>query len=161
MTTGFDSNCSAISLPDRARQARLIVCERFGQWAVALRRELGRGEPLLHETRSLPECWEFLAGRPASFVVAELTRANARALLDRMIGMASEFPWARAAVVAPRTLADCEWLIRAAGAVHFVVSPRWVGPLAGVALHHLESAPKPQRSLSQQVWESLPWGPAE
>ena len=46
---------------------RLIVCERSGTWAAALRRELAEAGVGLGETRSLVECWESLAAATASF----------------------------------------------------------------------------------------------
>jgi hypothetical protein len=154
--TGSETDASR--LPDGAGHARLIVCERLGHWAAALRRELHVPELRVYETRSLAECWEMLAGHPASFVVAELTRPAVQALLDRIVRLGKEFPPARAAVVAERDLAPCEWLVRESGAVHFCVSPREAGPLARLAVRHLEAAPQPERTLVQQIWDELPWG---
>jgi hypothetical protein len=138
--------------------ARLIVCERDGHFAVALRRELPRPEIRVLETRSVDECWEALARWPASFVVVELTRTNATALLERMVWLERDFPLARVAVVADRALGFCEWLLREAGAVHFTVSPRRFGPLGCLAVRHLDAAPRPRLSLPERIWASLPWG---
>ena len=68
-----------------------------------------------------------------------------------------EFPMARLAVVADRGLAGHEWLMREAGAVHFVCSPRQVGTLAQLACRHLAQVPPPQQSLAERIWASLPW----
>jgi len=54
-------------------------------------------------------------------------------------------------------LAGYEWLLREAGAVHFLCSPRQCGPLADLACCHLSQAPPPPRSLTQQIWAGLPW----
>lgn len=140
-----------------ASSARLIVCERRGDWAVALRRELGAAGPRVYETRSVAECWEMLAGRPASFVVAEWTRSSAQALLERMAWLERDFPRARVAVVAERSLAWSEWRVREAGAVHFTVSPRQMGPLASLAVRHVAAAPRPRLSLTERIWADLPW----
>ena len=56
----------------RSSPARLIVCERTGRWAVALRRELADAGVRVWETRTLADCWNELAESPASFVVLEL-----------------------------------------------------------------------------------------
>jgi hypothetical protein len=136
----------------------VIVCERQGRWAVALRRELSGGEADLHQTRSLDECWEALRRWPASFVVVELTPANAGALLERMVWLERDFPRSRVAVVADRALGLGEGLMREAGAVHFTVSPRQVGPLGRLARRHLDAAPRPRLSLTERIWASLPWG---
>lgn len=136
----------------------MIVCEREGRWAVALRRDLPRPEVRVHETRSVEECWEMLTRWPASFVVVELTRANATAVLERMAWLERDFPLARVAVVADRALGFCEWLMREAGAVHFTVSPRRLGPLGGLAVRHLDAAPQARLSLTERIWAGLPWG---
>jgi len=145
-------------LSERASSARLIVCERGGEWAVGLRRELPVPGVRVYETRSLPECWAMLARWPASLLVVELTRSNAEALVGRMTSLDREFPSARMAVVAERELARCEWLMREAGAVHFTVSPRRLGPLARLAVRHLDAAPRPERTLTRRIWARLPWG---
>lgn len=158
MTIGMNSPPNPQRPPAEAAPARLIALERTGAWAVALRRELpGSGVPVC-ETRSVPECWEMLQRHPASFVVAELTRSGAPALLHAIAWLERDFPLARVAVVAERSLAAWEWPAREAGAVHFTVSPRQLRPLADLAIRHLEDAPKPQRSVVERIWASLPWG---
>ena len=137
--------------------AKLIVCERTGQWAVALRRELANAGVRVWETRTLADCWNELAESPASFVVLELG-GDVAGLLDRMARKPCEFPSARLAVVADRSLADHEWLMREAGAVHFLCSPRQVGPLAQLACRHLAQVPPLQQSLTDRIWANLPWG---
>lgn len=137
--------------------AQLIVCERSAHWAVALRRELVHTGVRVWETRSLTQYWDALADAPASFVVVELTAAAADDLLRRMARLPREFPLVRAAVVADRSLADYEWLLRESGAVHFTCSPRQVAPLAETACRHLAQVPVPQQSLTERIWNSLPW----
>lgn len=137
--------------------ARLIVCERTGRWAVALRRELADAGVRVWETRTLADCWNELVESPASFVVLELG-GDVAELLRRIARQPSEFPMARLAVVADRSLAAYQWLMREAGAVHFVCSPRRVGPLAQLACRHLLQVPPPQQSLTERIWASLPWG---
>jgi hypothetical protein len=149
-------DCGSVLLPPGAGAARLIVCERSGRWAVALRRELA--DVRVYETRSLVDCFGVLAEAPASFLIVELTGGSAAALLERMARLGRDFPLARMAVVADRSLAGYEWLMREAGAVHFVCSVRQSGPLARLALRHLAQAPAPPRSLTEQIWAGLPWG---
>ncbi len=136
---------------------KLILCERTGRWAVGLRRELGDVGVRVYETRSLAHCWEVLAESPAGFVVVELTRANIDGLLRRMARLQADFPRARVAVVADRALSDHEWLLREAGAVHFTCSPRRLGPLARLAVRHLEQVPVPPQTPTERIWASLPW----
>jgi len=123
-----------------------------------LRRELREPDVRICETRSLAECCETLGGHPTSFVIAELTRPDVQALLERVAQLGRDFPLAQVAVVAERELASCEWLARESGAVHFSVSLREAGVLARLAARHLHAAPQPQRTLTEQIWDRLPWG---
>ena len=108
--------------------ARLIVCEGSGQWSAALRGELAEAGVRLWECRSLPEAWDALAQTPAAFVIVEATEENLESLLRRMTWSSRDFPQARIAVVAQRNMARCEWLLREAGAVHFLTLPRRLAP---------------------------------
>jgi len=139
------------------RKAELIVCERTGRWATALRRELGNRPIRVHETRSLTECWHLLAENPAGFAVVELADRVLDELLGRMSRLETDFPFVRVAVVADRALADYERLIREAGAVHFTCSPRLLRPLAELAARHLDQVPEPDRSPAETIWSTLPW----
>ena len=71
-----------------------------------------------------------------------------------------EFPAARLAVVADESRAGHERLMREAGAVHFLCSPRQAGLLARLACRHLAQVPPPPQSLSERIWGSLPWARA-
>lgn len=139
----------------------VIVCERTGRWAVALRRELSGVAVRIQETRSLADAWSLLSRCPTAFVVAELTRNNADALLARLARMDRDYARARVAVVAQRELLGCQWLMREAGAVHFVVSSRDLAPLAQAICRHREQMPVKKLSLAEQVWAELPWGRGE
>jgi hypothetical protein len=97
-------------------------------------------------------------GHPASFVVLEATPANLDAVLARLDRIARSFPLARAAVVAQRPLAAYDGLAREMGAVWFAASVRSVAPIASIARRHIESAPSPDRSCAERIWDSLPWG---
>jgi len=114
-------------------RARLIVCEQRGVWAAWLRRELEPVGVRLTETRLLDDCWQLLAAHPASFLVLELTSGNVGELARRLAWLEHDYPEARAAVVADRRLSLYEWLMREAGAVHFLCSPREVRLLAELA----------------------------
>jgi hypothetical protein len=136
--------------------ARLIVCERRGRWAVALRRELTAAGVRVWETRTLADCRDELVRSPASFVLLQLGDDPA-GLLRFMARQPREFPAARLAVAAERPQADWQCLVREAGAVHFICSTRQVGLLARLVCRHLAQAPQPQQSLTERIWTSLPW----
>ena len=137
--------------------AKLIVCERSGRWAVALRRELAEAGVRVWETRTLADCRDELVANPASFAVIELG-TNLGGLLRLLVRQPRQFPAARLAVVTDRAEADYEWLLREAGAVHFLCSPRQVAVLARLACRHLADVPPPQQSFAERIWMSLPWG---
>ena len=67
-----DGDRLAAGTAAQSSPARLLVCERTGCWAVALRRELAEAGVRVWETRTLADCFEELAESPASFVVLEL-----------------------------------------------------------------------------------------
>ena len=114
----------------------------------------------LVETRSLDHCWELLARWPGSFVVAEWSPQTADGLLVRLARRERKFPLARVAVVADRASAGDESLVREAGAVWFVTSPRGLAPLVAIARRHLATVSRPRTTLAQRLWATLPWRPA-
>ena len=137
--------------------ARLIVCERMGQWAVALGRELaGSHVPMCH-TRSLGECRDELADSPASLLALELSETNLPHILDQLEHVAARYPVARVVVLSARTMENYEWLLREMGAQHVASSPRQLAPVARLARRHLAEAPAAELTLSQQIMASLPW----
>ena len=137
--------------------ARIIVCEKTGQWAIALRRLLAPGGHRVQETRSWPECWAELARHPASLLVAEMTAQNVELMLERLTDLPRRFRQARAVVVGDRDLARYEWAVRTAGAAHVVFTPRELPRTARLIVRHLALAPPPELSLREAVWQRLPW----
>ncbi len=165
------SDARTVLLPQGAGPARVIVCERTGRWAAALRSVSVSRANRIHETRSLPECWEVLAGAPASLVVVELTPANLANLLTRLQRLNRDYPLARAVVVTDRRLADgarstehdrsasWRWLAYEAGAIHFTCSPREMPVVADIARRHLAQAPHGKKNVVEAIWDRLPWRP--
>ena len=123
---------------------------------MALRRELAEPGVRVWETRTLADCRDELIANPASFAAIELG-ANVAGLLRLLAMQQRQLPAARLAVVANRSQAGYEWLMREAGAVHFLCSPREVAVLARLACRHLAEVPPPQQSLAERIWASLPW----
>ncbi len=147
-------------LPPGAGEPKVIVCEKRARWFAALRSDqCGQRLPVV-QTASLSECWHRVRQYPASFLVLELAADNVRPLVGGLIDLEQRLPLVRAAVVTDRSLARYEPLVRQAGAVHFVVSPRHMGPLARIAARHLEQAPVPPRSVAEEIWARLPWASA-
>jgi hypothetical protein len=145
-------------MPHEAKPARLVVCERTGRWALALRRELAGAGLRVWETRTLKDCESVLGESPGSFVVLELGEKNIQEILDFTRNWQAEYPLFRFAVVADRDMASYNWLMQEAGAVEFVCSVRKTGALARTACRHLAQVPSLPQSLSERIWANLPWG---
>ena len=139
------------------KAARLIVSEKTGRWAVALRRELAGSSVRIQQTRSLPECIEELTARRGSLLALEATWTNLAKVLDVLGQMQRRFPLARAVVLADRSLDNTKWLLREAGALHVTCSPRLLAPVARLAQRHLTAAPQEQLPVTERMMASLPW----
>jgi hypothetical protein len=148
-------------------QTILIVMERSGSWAVALRRWLKDSTVRVIETRSLEEFWQRLVEYPAALAAWELNDTNIRAIVGALVRSQREFPRAAAVVLAERSLAACAELMREAGAIHFVDSPRAISVVAEMA-RRLASRPTDIASGRQHladenddllaaIWSNLPW----
>ncbi len=112
----------------------------------------------IDEVRSLADCRRLLTRWPSSFVVIEVSREEMAAVLGLLVRWERDFPLARAAVVAERSLAEWQWPLREAGAVWFTASPRELAAVATIARRHLEQAPEPRLGIAERLWRGLPWG---
>ena len=137
--------------------ARVIVCERTGQWAGTLRRVLSESRDRICETRSLNACWEELARSPASLLALEVTARNGELLVQRLLELPRRFPQARAIVLGEAGWARYEWAVREAGAAHAVFAPRRLPAAARLIARHLALAAQPALPLREAVWQRLPW----
>ncbi len=152
-------NPSSSMRPGNTRQsrARLIVCERTGKWAVALRRSAEIGSFRVHETRSLEECRDEVQASPASLVAVEATTANVDNLLDWLTDIRRDFPQAHVVVLGDRGLEREQWLWREAGAVHVIHSPRRVDEVLRIAWRHLEAARAKEPLTREQFMDRILW----
>jgi hypothetical protein len=139
------------------KTGRLIVNEKRGRWSAALRREPALADVHVHETRALNHCWRELAAWPASFLVWEATLENTQELIDGIMRLVREYPQTAAVAVAERPCRVLEWVVREAGAIHFVASPRQLVELARMAQRHLAVAPPAELSPLEGIWAELPW----
>lgn len=153
---------------EQRKTARLIFCERSGQWAAAWRiawnRRLRGAEPAadvrVRETRSPAECLDEIKAIPSAFVLLELTAADCDRTLDLLFEIATRRRGAGAAVAAERSMKHYEWLVRELGAVRFLVSPRELPALVGVVERFAERLPQRELDFEESVWAGLPWGDA-
>jgi hypothetical protein len=138
--------------------ARLLVCEKSGEWAAALRRSAAElaASHVVGETRSLAECREALEAAPASMIVFEISLANLEMVLSWMVEL-DRFPLARAIVVGGREIGPYEWLLREAGALHVALAKRSLRPVATLALRHLAAYPPEPTGIVERIFANLPW----
>ncbi len=138
--------------------ATVIVMERDGHWAAALRGAFDRGAVpcRLIEVRSLDECWDELRGRPGALLAIELTEPLLPSILAALRHLEREHPEAAMLVLMERRLAPCIPLLREAGAVHCVVSPRRLGEAVELLERHAARQPAATDS-PEQVLADLPW----
>ena len=135
---------------------RVIVCERRDLWAPALRAALGEAIAV-RSVRSLTECDRELDDTPGALVAAELT-ADAAGRLCEFIGrLGDRRRSVRVIALAERALAEHEWRLREAGAVHFETSPRRLAALAALVARQRSEPGATARSTRERIWARLPW----
>lgn len=141
--------------------SRLILCERTGSQAAAWLRLLAtplRNRRLeMTQVRSLQQCDSELADSPYSVAVVEVTSANLAAVQMRLMDWKRRLP--RAIFLAQGTLEleSYELLLREAGASAVAFSTLSLPPLAKLVRRHLALAPRPEVSLTDSIWQRLPW----
>ena len=148
-----------------------IICERAGQWALALRQAFDRAKApgaeesaagaaedfRLVETRSADDCLAVLGEEPLAVVVVELCPATCDQALSLVAEVARRFPLAPVIVLAAREMALYEWLARELGAVHFASSPRRLQDVVAIVRRHGRRLPVPEMGTAEAVWATLPW----
>jgi hypothetical protein len=149
------------------RSSRLLICERTGKWAVALRRELGGDARWIVETRALSQLSEALAEHPASLAAIELAagapcsrqrlEAAAAEFAGELLQLRDQFPAAGFVILAKEVSADAQWLLREAGAAHIAVSRRRLAPVARIWQRHRRRHPPAESGVKEILWERLPW----
>ena len=135
----------------------MIVCERTGKWAVAMRRSAAVGSCRVYETRSLQECRDEVQASPASLVAVEATTANVDDVLDWLTDIRRDFPQTHVVILGDRGLEQEQWLWREAGAVHVVHSPRRVDEVLRIASRQLEAARAEEPLTREQFMDRSLW----
>ncbi len=160
---------------DNSASIPLVICERTGSWAEALRQaanRMSRAPISIVETRSTSECRRFLhkqclgerratsAGVP---IVVEFSLAAAADVCELLAWHVRRFGDAPRIVVASREAADYESIVREAGATSFTASPRDV---RSCVVEYLRFRDEPahvpvedRRTLVERIRDSLPWRP--
>lgn len=137
-------------------ESSVVVCEKTGRWAAAIRRVLGPA-PGLCETRSWPACRQELRTRTAALVAVEVLPDNAEAVCRRLAELTKRSRHVQAILLADRSLRKIEWLLREAGAVHVLFSPGEIIRLRPVWERFRAQIPPVRTTFREQVWSRLPW----
>lgn len=111
-------------------QPQLIVCEKGNRWAVALRWVLTEQGVRVFETRTWPAALDAVRAGQSGLVAVELRAGNLADVVRGIVRVREQFSDVSVLVLADRAMAECEWIMREAGAVHFVASPRNLMPVA-------------------------------
>jgi hypothetical protein len=138
-------------------QTRVIVCERRGLWAQALRRELRDFATAMAETRSLTECQQELRAAPSSVVVIESSVAAIEAVLSFLGRLPSEFPQAAAVVLAGLDERRWEWLLRELGAMYVAHSRRGLDVVAEIVQSRFAGSTR-EPKLAERILAEIGWG---
>lgn len=137
--------------------SRLIVLERDGEWAAALRREFDDATVRIVETRSWDETWETLAQSPSTLIAAELSASNPQRMLAALARVERRHPEAAVIVLAGRGLAAYRDLLLEAGALHFITSPRRLHEVRGILKRRASLFNTNARDRLDEIRENLPW----
>ena len=155
-----------------ARQVIVLECD--GHWAAALRHEFAHARqhklrsdssPASNEAvrvieiRSWDETWRRLAQEPAALVTAELTDTNLDSVLAALSRMNRQFPQAAMLILTNRRLVPYRRLLREAGALHFVASPRRLDEVVEIVLRRCTRLPAAISSgvRVDEILADLPW----
>lgn len=108
----------------------VIVCERGNSWAIALRFALQDSRLRVFETRAWADCLAAWEQSPQSVLAIELRRNNLAEVVRNLVELRRRSSHTAAVVMADHEMAECEWIVREAGAMHVARSKRNLSPLA-------------------------------
>jgi hypothetical protein len=138
-------------------RCHLIVCEKTGRWAAALRSALGERPPSLVETRSLAGCEAALVDAPHSLVALETTASNLEATLAFVGRSIGRFPRCYFVALLDPEICDAALLIREGGAIATFDSVLDAARIVRLAKRQLARAPRQEAEGRESVWERMPW----
>jgi len=136
----------------------LIICERHGYWAAAVRRYLVADTRIV-ETRAYSQLASAEAEHPQAMVAIELNAENQQQLLDYIAEREVNCPEAPLVVLTWRGCESWEPLIREAGAVEVLYQLRSAPRLAELFARYQATLPVEETDLLADIWQRLPWSP--
>lgn len=137
--------------------SRLIVCEKTGRWAAALRHAAGSCELPLVEVRSLQQLERELIDSPAAMAAVEVSAASLVRVATHVAAWRSRFAGSAILLLADEELQPLEAPLREVGVVHAAFSPRDLSGMVRLIRRHLARAPRPALTLEGSILARLPW----
>lgn len=134
----------------------LIVCEKSGRWALALRAAL-RGDLPLVETRAPSQCSEALLAAPTALAAVAVTPQSLASMVELIGRISRDFPAARVLALLEPGAESAEPLLREAGAADVFLSPQQAAAIAGLAQRHAALSPAARLPLRAASAARLPW----
>jgi hypothetical protein len=117
----------------------VIVCERGNNWAIALRFALQESRLRVFETRTWADSIAAWEQSPQSVIAVELRTNNLVEVVRNLAELRRRSSGAAAVVLAEREMAECEWIVREAGAIYVARSKRNLSPLARLLVRAVDS----------------------
>ena len=137
--------------------AQLIICEKRGLWAAALRWHQKPHRTAMLETRSLMDARSELQKTPDSVVALEATAANVEGVLRLLLESRLAWPRSRIIVLLTNEVAGFDELFWESGAALVVVSPRRLDLVMRFVQKCLAMQEPPEMTMRERVWTRLPW----
>ncbi|HEY2761082.1 MAG TPA: hypothetical protein VGI75_10070 [Pirellulales bacterium] len=141
----------------------VIIYETSGDWAALIRRRSPPGIVLI-ETRSIDEAMDTLKASPHSMVLLQLHPRQSERILTLLRRIERDFHRAATVVLGNHHLRSWENLVREAGAIDYLQSPRQISRIIDLLEHHLglarlgASETDSELSLEERIQRNLPWG---
>jgi hypothetical protein len=138
-------------------KCHLILCEKTGHWATALRVIAPPQQPALVETRSLSAAQTALVDASASVVAVHATPDNLTSVVAVMQEALREYPLARfVGLLGPEDTA-LDVVLREAGAIDVIASVLDLPRLTQLAERHAARVPKGEVPVAELVQARMPW----
>jgi hypothetical protein len=137
--------------------AQLIICEKRGIWAAALRWHQKSHRISMLGTRSLMDARSELQRAPDSVAALEATTASVEGVLRLLLESRLAWPRSRIIVLLTNEVAGFDELCWESGAALVVVSPRRLDLVMRFVQKCLAMQEPLEMTMRERVWTELPW----
>lgn len=149
---------------DSGDSTRLIVCEKSGDSANRLRRNLPDDGKWIVETRSLSQLVESVRQHPTSLVLLELTLRKLEHAFESIDELRRQYPQCVVTTILPAPGAeafnaqdDLLWLLREVGVQEVIYAPGDLSALSRLWSRQCQLHTPREQTLTEQLYQKLPW----